>query len=112
MWYGNKYSVDLSHTVWTHETDIAQCPQIHTSQSSLEWMLSVLCMHSMWCQCILCTTSCACRLCVYCVYNVPVSGTASQYMLLCMHIIAAREVLVLVTGHFTNGPIIVRTLLP
>ena len=35
---------------------------------------------------------------MYCVYNVPVSGTASQYMLLCMHIIAVREVLVLVTG--------------
>ena len=35
---------------------------------------------------------------MYCVYNVPVSGTASQYMLLCMHIIAAREVLVLVTA--------------
>ena len=35
---------------------------------------------------------------MYCVYNVPVSGTASQYMLLCMHIIAAREVLVLVAG--------------
>ena len=49
---------------------------------------------------------------MYCVYNVPVSGTASQYMLFCMHIIAAREVLVLVTGHFTNGPIIVHTLLP
>ena len=39
MWYGNKYSVDLSHAVWTHETDIAQCPQIHTSQFSLKWML-------------------------------------------------------------------------
>ena len=87
-----------SHAVWTHEPHIAQCPQIHTSQFSLEWMLSVLCMPSMWCQCILCTTSCACRLCVYCVYNVPVSGTASQYMLLCMHIIAAREVLALVTA--------------
>ena len=94
----NRHSVDLSHTVWTHETNIAQCPQIHTSQFSLEWMLSVLCMHSMWCQCILCTTSCACRLCVYCVCNVPVSGTASQYMLLCMHIIAAWEFLVLVAG--------------
>ena len=64
MWYGNKYSVALSHAVWTHETNIAQCPQIHTSQLTLEGMLSVLCMHSMWCQCILCTTSCACRLCV------------------------------------------------
>ena len=37
---------------------------------------------------------------MYCVYNVPVSGTPSQYMLLCMHIIAAREVLVLV-GFFS-----------
>ena len=94
----------------TDEANIAQCPKIHTSQFSLEWMLSVLCMHSMWCQCILCTTSCACRLCVYCVCNVPVSGTASQYMLLCMHVIAAREALVLVTA--PNGPIIVHTLLP
>ena len=50
-------------------------------------------MHSM--HHILVSVGCVC---ICCMYNVSVSGTTSQYMLLHMHINAARNVLVLVTG--------------